>query len=124
MRWVCVTLMLAFTACAGSVDPPILEMSDSGSTIELAVGESFLVDLAGNPSTGFAWLIEDLDETMIVLKDQEFGEQANGAVGAGGRFVFEFEATGAGETDIELRYRRSWEEEPAERVFNLHVVIG
>ena len=123
-RALLVGLLVAATGCSATATPSILEMDDSGSTLELEVGDTFVVNLHGNPSTGFAWLIEDYNETMVFMTDEGYTENSSSRVGAGGEFTFEFEATRAGETDIELRYRRSWEDKPAERTFTLHLVIG
>ena len=123
-RVLLVILLLTSVACSWSASQRVLEMDDSGSTIELEVGDTVTVRLHGNPTTGFVWLIEDYDETMIVMTDQTYTETSGGRVGAAGMFEFEFEATRSGETDIELQYRRSWEEKPAERVFTVRLVIG
>ncbi len=117
-------VVLVLTACSAAATPPVLEMDDSGSRLELEVGDRFVVNLHGNPTTGFAWLVEDYDETMVFMTDGGYTENTSSRVGAGGRFTFEFEATRAGATDIELQYRRSWEDKPAERVFTLHLDIG
>ncbi len=120
-----VVLLVAAAGCSATAPPPILEMSDSGSTLELEVGDTFIVTLTGNPSTGFAWLVEDYDDTVVLMTDEGYTDNAaNDRVGAGGEFAFEFEATRPGEADLELHYRRSWEDAPAERVFTLHLVIG
>lgn len=124
MRVALLVLLIVASACSSSPTTPVLDMDDSGSTLEVEVGDTFTVNLHGNPSTGFTWLVEDYDETMVFMADQSYTENSSSRVGAGGEFTFEFEATRVGATDLELRYRRSWEEKPAERVFTLHLVIG
>lgn len=119
-----IALLVILSACSASATPPILDMAASGSTLELEVGDTFIITLNGNPTTGFAWLVEPYDESMVSMEDEVYTENPSGRVGAGGEFAFEFEATATGETDIELQYRRSWEDEPAERVFTVHLVIG
>ena len=124
LRVLLVILVVAIVACSSSPSQQVVDMNDSGSTIELAVGDSVVIRLHGNPTTGFVWLVEDYDETMIFMVDQSYTETAGGGVGAAGLFEFEFEATRSGDADVEFQYRRSWEEKPAERVFTLRLLIG
>lgn len=123
-RALLVLMLVVATGCSASPSSPVLEMEDSGSTVELEVGDTFVVNLHGNPSTGFAWLVEDYDETMIFMSDSTYTENSSSRVGAGGVFRFEFEATRSGTVEVELRYRRSWDDTPAERIFTISVVVG
>jgi predicted secreted protein len=79
---------------------------DPAQAIQVAVGETFAVRLAGNPTTGYTWQAS-VDSTYLELVGQEFEPGAEG-VGAGGHEVSRFRARAAGETEIVFEYRRPW----------------
>ena len=97
--------------------------TDSGQTINIGVGQEFVIALGSNPTTGYGWQ-ESYDETMLELVEKTYEEQAEeeGAVGAGGIEYFRFHALEAGETEITLVYKRAWEEEfLAQKVFTVNI---
>ena len=82
---------------------------DPGVAIQVAVGEEFALELAGNPTTGYMWQI-NADSRHLELLGQKF-EAGGAGVGAGGREVFHFRALAAGDTEIACEYRRPWDKE-------------
>ncbi|MCD6600347.1 MAG: protease inhibitor I42 family protein [Dehalococcoidia bacterium] len=92
------------------------EYFDAGQEIEIGVGDEFIVALDSNPTTGYQWEA-DFDESFLELVLDEFepGEAEEGMVGAGGEQKFTFEGLKAGETELTLTYKRSWEEDFAEQ---------
>lgn len=99
--------------CAGQQPE---EYSDAGQEIEIGVGDEFIVALESNPTTGYQWEV-DFDESFLELVLDEFepGEAEEGMVGVGGKQKFTFEGLKAGETELTLTYKRSWEEDFAEQ---------
>jgi predicted secreted protein len=89
--------------------------------IRVAVDETFAVELAGNPTTGYTWQA-DIDPKHLELIEQEFEPSAAG-IGAGGREVFRFHAQRAGTTEIRFVYRRPWGG-PAQDQRRFRVVIA
>ena len=87
--------------------------SDPGTTIQVAAGDRFAVELRGNPSTGYMWQAE-VDGQYLELLGQQF-EPGGGGVGAAGQEVFQFRALAAGTTEIDCVYRRPWEKEIHEK---------
>ncbi|MDY6794971.1 MAG: protease inhibitor I42 family protein [Actinomycetota bacterium] len=88
--------------------------TDSAETIEVKVGDEFVIALDSNATTGYAWqLTENLDEDVVELVSSEYvmDEEAEEMVGAGGVEEWTFKATGEGSTTISLEYVRPWEEE-------------
>jgi inhibitor of cysteine peptidase len=83
--------------------------ADAEATIQVAVGEQFAVELAGNPSTGYTWQVR-VDGRLLELLGQEFEPSGDG-VGAGGVEVFRLRALAAGETEIACAYQRPWDTE-------------
>ena len=92
------------------------EYSDAGQEIEIGVGDRFIVALESNPTTGYQWEA-GFDESFLelVLDEFELGEAEEGMVGAGGEQKLTFEGLKAGETELTLTYKRSWEEDFAEQ---------
>lgn len=116
-----VVLLLAFS-CARS-GGPTLRASDDGDEVELRKGQTLVVSLEGNPSTGYTWEAVDLDEGIV----RQVGEPAftpeSEALGASGTQVLRFRAAGEGRTTLQLVYHRPWEEAEPERTFSVDVVV-
>ena len=83
---------------------------DPRAAIQVAVGEEFALELAGNPTTGYTWQIS-ADSQHLELLGQKF-EAGGEGVGAGGREVFHFRTLATGDTEIACEYRRPWDKEP------------
>ena len=67
------------------------------------MGQSVVVTLAGNPSTGYRWEREGSHAGLELLREGYHGP-ARGPVGSGGVFRFELRATRAGTSTLRLRY--------------------
>ncbi len=94
--------------CVGEVKTYI----DSGQTIDIGVNQEFVIAIGANPTTGYDWEVS-LDETMLELVEKTYKpaeEAEHKIVGAGGVDYFRFKALKAGETEITMVYKRSWEE--------------
>ena len=83
--------------------------ADPIAAIQIAVGERFAIELAGNPTTGYTWQVH-ADSQHLELLGQEF-EPGGESVGAGGQEVVRFRVVAAGETEIACEYRRPWDKE-------------
>jgi inhibitor of cysteine peptidase len=98
--------------------------TDSGQTIDIGVDQEFIIALDANPTTGYDWEVS-LDETILELveKTYKLGEKAEeGVVGAGGVDYFRFKALKAGETEITMVYKRTWEETGIDqKVFTVNI---
>ena len=107
-------VVLAWTGCGGNGDGSSKVYDDPDQTIEVKVGEEFVIALDSNATTGYAWqLATPLDEDIVTLVGSDYVPEpgAENREGAGGVEDWTFKAAGAGETTIELEYVRSWEEE-------------
>jgi inhibitor of cysteine peptidase len=109
----------------------VLGAEDDGTVVELAAGQALVVTLASNPSTGYSWVVNEVDEDVLVqMGNPDFTEAAASAaaegeqvVGAGGTQTFYF-ATAPGETILTLVYYRPWEElyDPQD-IFSVEVIV-
>jgi inhibitor of cysteine peptidase len=91
------------SGCIGQVET----YDDPGQTIDIGVGQQFVIALGSNPTTGYSWQ-ESYDETMLKLVKWNY-EEEEGLVGDGGVEYFRFKALKAGETEITLVYEQPWE---------------
>jgi len=119
-------VMLVLAAGCGSADQVELTEADDGRQIEMEEGQTLVVTLASNPSTGYRW--ERAPSEAGVLQqsgDAEFKQgNVKGLVGASGHETLRFKATRTGTTKLELVYHRPWEQEAKpEGVFSVTVVV-
>ena len=117
--------VIAISLVAGCVGE-IKTYIDSGQTIDIGVNQEFIIAIGANPTTGYDWEVS-LDETMLELVEMTYKlaeEAEHEIVGAGGVDYFRFKALKAGETQITMVYKRSWEEPTAQdetKVFTVNI---
>jgi len=121
VKFIQVTLVIAFVilltiGCAPAATTPStqpdastgsLEVSNPAQRITVPVGVSFTINVQANPTTGYAWEA-GFDQSLLKLVKQ-YTPSGSGAIGAGGIESFEFEGMRAGETEVYLNYKRSFE---------------
>jgi inhibitor of cysteine peptidase len=86
-----------------------LTRADSGKVVETRVGDTLVVHLEENPTTGYRWAIEKRDEEVIALHHVEFVSSHSVGVGGGGQRRWTFTAQKAGLVTLELKLWRAWE---------------
>jgi inhibitor of cysteine peptidase len=105
---VAVVLTLGLAAGCGGVKT----YSDEGQTIDVGVGQEFIIELDSNPTTGYSWQA-DYDTTRLELVGGEPtytpDETEEPAMGSGGVESFRFKALQAGDTQVSLTYAQPWE---------------
>jgi len=82
---------------------------DCGSKVELNTGDSLVLTLEGNPTTGYVWEVESNDPAVIKpAGEPEFNPDSE-AIGSGGIYTFRFTAVAKGEDTLKLIYHRTFE---------------
>ena len=89
--------------------------ANNGDTVYLKVGQSLVITLESNPTTGYMWEVEKIDtavlaqigETEIIPASESESEPQ--LVGQGGVEVLRFQAQSAGEFTLKLVYHQPWE---------------
>jgi inhibitor of cysteine peptidase len=113
-------------ACGGETKPVVYTEADSGSTIEVATGDSITVCLRENPSTGYAWR-EEHSAGLELLSDRFLAASPSpspGMVGVPGTREFVFKAGTAGAQSVSAIYARPWEEDATGReAFSLTIDV-
>jgi inhibitor of cysteine peptidase len=101
---------------------------DNGAQVKLAPGQTLVLTLEGNPSTGYSWDVVEVEDSVLRPQGEpEFkavSDQEPAPPGAGGVQVLRFRAVGSGETPLKLNYHRSWEKDvkPAD-TYSIQVVV-
>lgn len=87
----------------------VFSEKDNGALVEVTLGSKVTVELEENPTTGYQWTIDCVDEVFLIPEGDAFlvGEQMG--LGAGGVRRLFFRAKGAGTTSLNLIYKRPWQ---------------
>ena len=114
----------AGTACSGGSNNLNVDDSYSGKQVELSVGQSLVVTLESNATTGYSWaLFQNSDEGVLNKTGNEYVAPQTTLVGAGGKEEWTFKALKKGISTISMGYSRSWESTPPVETFDLTVVV-
>jgi inhibitor of cysteine peptidase len=108
-----IALILVMLAACGPKGVKV-NNSDNNKTLDVKVGQTVVIELEGNPTTGYTWEAKDLDAGMFQQVGQVGFKSANpGLVGSGGIQTLTFKALKAGSGKIDLVYHRPWEKDVA-----------
>lgn len=86
-----------------------LTEKNNGNDVHLTVGDTVVVTLDANPTTGFNWEIEALNPLMMEQIGAAQFHSNSQMIGAAGKTIFTFKASSPGTCDLSLVYRRPWE---------------
>lgn len=80
---------------------------------EIGIGESFQIELASNPSTGYSWKWTNKQEVSVVdTAGNQYIPDSPDRIGGGGREILKFKGLKSGSEVIKLEYTRAWESGP------------
>jgi predicted secreted protein len=115
------------------MDSPIPEVvnvteTDNGSQVSLGLGQELVVRLGANPSTGYRWQVDEVEESILKqvgMAQYTPAEPGSSPLpGQAGQETMHFKAMGAGQTRLVLAYRRPWEGDAvAEKTFTLQLIV-
>jgi predicted secreted protein len=92
----------------------------NGTTVVLRAGQTLVVRLAGNPTTGYRWFAAHVPSALH-LASAKYVAPPPGRLGQGGTYVFRFTVR-TGNGSLRLEYRRAFEKvKPAIRTFTLAI---
>lgn len=119
---VLLTLVL-LVGCGMASEEKVYGKDDTN--IEVEAGESFVIQLEENPSTGYQWTVTINDESVVKPSSDEYVPETTDEdiVGAGGIHSYTFEALKAGVAQISFVYERSFEENSAEETIVYNVTV-
>ncbi len=121
---VIILLMVSMTTGCKAGDTK-LTAADNGKTVEVKTGDLVVVELEGNPSTGFNWEAKNLDTNLLEqVGEPEFKSANPGLIGSSGTITLTFKTLKAGTASLDLIYHRSWETDVApEATFSVSLAI-
>ena len=101
-------VVLGVIGMANAFTTVYLEKKHDGDIVKLAPGDTIIITLKSNPTTGYSWNVVDIDFSILKPGKTEFRPQSN-LLGAPGQEVLYFTALENGETKLVLGYLRPWE---------------
>lgn len=93
----------------GQMTQLTLTQADSGKTVDLKVGDTCVVSLSENPTTGYRWGVDQIDAQILTIEKDEYKQAPGAGVGGGGTRVLTIEAVGRGTSPLRLKLWREWE---------------
>jgi inhibitor of cysteine peptidase len=90
----------------GTID---LGVDDAGATRSAAVGDQVIVTLAETPTSGYRWVIEPPEASVLESAGDEFRPPETRALGAAGVRRWTFRVVGPGTASLRLVLRRAWD---------------
>lgn len=114
-------LLIAAAGCTAPTQVALIA-DDDGSTVTVRSGGTVVVELEGNPTTGFTWLEAEVPDVLESRGEPGF-EPSSDALGAGGMMTLTYDAVAAGEGTLKLDYARPWESVQPENTFSVTVKV-
>ena len=102
----------------------VITEADRGRDMAAQVGDTLVVQLRENPTTGYRWACTALDANILELAGDDFGTGGQAGVGGGGLRVFRFGAKGGGSARVEFKLARSWESGAPSALFEFRVSVS
>jgi inhibitor of cysteine peptidase len=111
-------VIILSTGCASQqfqVSPPEqvnLVASNNGQNVRLFAGQELIIQLDGNPTTGYTWETKNLDTKMFSqVGDVQFTSANPKLVGSGGTQTLTLKVLNTGTSTLTLIYHRPWEKD-------------
>jgi predicted secreted protein len=82
---------------------------DNGALVQVPRGSKVTIELEENPTTGYQWTIDNIDDVFLVPEGDAFLTGNQMGLGAGGVRRFFFRAKGTGCTSLSLIHKRAWQ---------------
>jgi len=86
-----------------------LTQADNNKSFEMHLGDIIVLTLEENPTTGFRWAIDKMNESILKLLSSDYASAGGGGIGGGGERKLTFKANQSGTTPISLKLWREWE---------------
>lgn len=96
-------------ACQSTAEPIRIGEKDAGKTITMKTGDTLLVELDGNVTTGFNWILAPQNPVLLSQLDEAKVTPESSRIGAPGKIVLSFKAVAQGQAALHLDYKRPWE---------------
>jgi len=113
------------TSSSSSSKVTSVDKSMDSDLVELQLDDILEINLPGNLTTGYSWVISEIDNTILKSEGEPEYHSETDAVGAGGIFTLRFIAISLGEASLGMEYRRPFEKQdlPPVDKFEIRVLI-
>ena len=102
----------------------ILTRTDSGKEINIPLNSFFKLQLSGNISTGSSWYVSNIDNNLLSQKGEPVYQDSSSGKGTGGLFIFAFNTSDHGRSELKLKYGREFEpQNPAVDSFSVTINV-
>ena len=86
-----------------------LTEEDKGKTLTIHQGDQATISLKENPTTGYRWTMDKIDNTLLALNQTSYTQSSDEGLGRGGRCLFVLDAKRPGTAHLQLKRWRAWE---------------
>jgi inhibitor of cysteine peptidase len=86
----------------------ILTQAENHQSIQVSLNDAIVICLPENPTTGYRWTVDQIDQDKLTLQSTHFSLSAAG-VGVGGEKTLTFKANQSGIVHLQLKLWREWE---------------
>ncbi len=108
-----------------AISPTYANESNNNTTINVTTGRFLVITLEGNPTTGYTWEVEELNEQVLQQIGGIVSVPESDLMGAPSMQIATFEVVGAGNATIKMVYHKPWltDVEPVD-TFTLNVTAS
>jgi inhibitor of cysteine peptidase len=101
-----------------------VKYSDSGSTIDMVVGQVLKIELPANASTGNTWRKIIYNDSVIVKTGKPNYMLADDRIGSAGVYYYRFKSINPGKTSLYMEYGSKYDDEKqAVKIFKLDINV-
>jgi len=116
---------LAQSLSASQPEELVLTELDNGKTNIAVPEQPISINLRGNPSTGFAWILTSTNgNSVVATAPSTYSTDPGGGVGGGGTFLFSFQAVEPGETTLLFDYLQPWNPDSRAQTFATTILVA
>lgn len=102
--------LLALAGCASHPTGSVTLTDDADCPVQLQRGQTLIVSLPSNPTTGYRWNVQEVSEAQLKsLGPEVFSSPEKGMIGGDGLSTWRYQAGEPGQGRLYLTYQRPWE---------------
>ncbi|KTB80849.1 protease inhibitor I42 family protein [Pseudomonas syringae] len=126
-RFIAPLSLALLTACAQTPKHIVSIDTQSDCPLTLKSGQTLILKLPSNPTTGFRWLTQNPAQSVLRSLGPEVYANAESKemVGSGGQSVWRYKATDAGTGKLMMTYQQPWAPEvPPDQTFECAITVN
>ena len=85
-----------------------LTKADDGGSLEVRQGDTLVLNLPENPTTGYRWAVDDANAGALQFEHSNYSPSTGAGIGGGGVRTFTFYAKSPGSAILKLKLWREW----------------